>query len=250
MKMTNQQATTQAGIDRIDEVIDWLKHGKQKPPRSHRKIANHDTSKQCLDKNGTFKYMGLHESAEKEKEQNRDKIKFDRVLGCQDLEGVIKPDLKSSCDEDRQCATALGLMLHLGLRVGDKSNATKSENTYGCTTLRKGHVVNMSQKGEKYMLHLEFPSKCNPYKIKFNVSQEIYDNLKEFIKNKSPEDEIFDKLTKYKFNKYRKSKVKDLQSKDLRTYKASKLFSEYLSMETNKVDKIEKKTKTCQSSHK
>jgi len=61
----------------------------------------------------------------------------------------------------------------------------------------------------------------------------VYDNLKEFMYNKSPEDNLFELITPFDVNKYLQTFMKGLTAKVFRTFNASNLFSH----ELRKIDK-------------
>jgi len=86
--------------------------------------------------------------------------------------------------EKRQLATSIYLIDLLALRVGNEKNEDQAD-TVGVSTLRKEHIKLL----EDNKIKLKFLGKDSvEYKNEVLVEEEIYENLKEFIKDKK-EDE-------------------------------------------------------------
>jgi len=66
------------------------------------------------------------------------------------------------------------------------------------------------------------------YNRTLNVDSLIYNNLNEFMLNKQPFDQLFDKVNSNDINKYLQNFMKNLTAKVFRTYNASALFQKEL----------------------
>ena len=176
---------------------------------------------------GKIKYIWLADKSV------NDKKKYDLVQKLKKKIGKIRKqiqiDLKDGNIEKRQLATSIYLIDLLALRVGNEKNEDQAD-TVGVSTLRKEHIKLL----EDNKIKLKFLGKDSvEYKNEVLVEEEIYENLKEFIKDKKEDDQIFDKISPIEINEYLKSFMKNLTAKLFRTYNATNLFE----IEINKIIK-------------
>jgi len=117
----------------------------------------------------------------------------------------------------RQRATAIYVIDHLALRVGNEKDEDQAD-TVGCCSLRVEHV----KLKEKNILYLKFLGKDSmKYENEVQVDPTVWKNFQTFIKGKDPKDEIFDQLTTTSLNNYLKNQMDGLTAKVFRTYNAS-----------------------------
>ena len=91
----------------------------------------------------------------------------------------------------RQRATALYIIDHFALRVGNEKDEDEAD-TVGCCSLRVEHVTLTADK----KIELDFLGKDSMrYHNTLDVPEIIYNNFKKFIKGKEKKDELFDLLT-------------------------------------------------------
>jgi len=137
-------------------------------------------------------------------------------------EKIVSKDVK-----ERQIGTALYLIDTLAIRVGTEKSDTE---VVGCTTLEVQHI----ELKENNIIRLSFLGKDSiPYDKEIKVTDEIYNNLKEFKINKNKNDQIFNKISAIDLNKYLNDLMEGLSAKVFRTFNASVLFEE----EILKIDK-------------
>ena len=133
-------------------------------------------------------------------------------------------DLEAKTLQVRQRATALYFIDKFALRAGNEKGADKAD-TVGTCTLKVKHVTLESPT----TVIFDFLGKDSiRYYNKLNVHKTVYHNLREFQKNKSPDDLLFDKLNTTILNKYLNSLMPGLTAKVFRTYNASHTFEKEL----------------------
>lgn len=148
-------------------------------------------------------------------------------------------NLNSSEKKIRQIATALYFIDKLAIRVGNEKGED-SADVVGVTNLRVEHL-DMSVNNE---ITLNFLGKDSvPYTNTVTVDAIVYENIKEFIKDKNKSDQVFDKINSNDVNVYLQSFMKNLTAKVFRTYNASNLFQKELRKITNKYEGQENKEK-------
>lgn len=153
---------------------------------------------------------------------------------------TYEKELESTNIKNRQLATALYLIDNLALRVGGKKDSKEQADTVGVTSLRVEHIILLDDNTIK----LDFLGKDSiRYCRKINVHSKVYENLKEFIKNKSKKEELFDLITSSLLNEYLNSFMKGLTAKVWRTYNASYIFQKELDKLTSskKIDMFTEK---------
>jgi DNA topoisomerase-1 len=145
--------------------------------------------------------------------------------------------LTDSDAKNKQLATALYFIDNLALRVGGSKDTKEEADTVGVTSLRVEHITLM----DNNTIKLDFLGKDSVrYCKKVSVSQQVYKNLEEFIKNKNKKDDIFDLVTATALNDYLSSFMEGLTAKVWRTYNASLVFQKELDkVREEKVKEIE-----------
>lgn len=134
-------------------------------------------------------------------------------------------ELENNDSKMKQLATALYFIDNFALRVGGKKESKNEADTVGVTSLRVEHITLL----EKNIIKLDFLGKDSiRYCKKVSVHTIVYENLKEFIKNKSKKDELFDLINANILNEYLDSFMEELTAKVWRTFNASFLFQKEL----------------------
>lgn len=125
---------------------------------------------------------------------------------------------KSKTLVDRQKATATYFIDRLALRVGGEKDTEEEADTVGCCSLRVEHMTLEPPN----LLHLQFLGKDSiEYKNTVTLTDQVYLNITEFLKDKKPEEDVFDKVAPGIVNEYFKEFMDDLSAKVFRTYNAS-----------------------------
>jgi DNA topoisomerase-1 len=156
-------------------------------------------------------------------------------------------NMKSSDPITRQHATALYLIDHLALRIGNEKKEDEAD-TVGVSTLKIKNIHIL----ENNMIKLDFLGKDSVrYVNKFKVIELVYNNIKEFrnSKDKSNQDALFDLINSDSLNRYIKQFMKHLSSKVFRTYNASYLMQIELKKITSKYKDYDKPDKLLKLQH-
>lgn len=125
----------------------------------------------------------------------------------------------------KQLGTALWLVDKHCLRIGNEKGDDTAD-TVGACTLRVEHIEFKANN----VIILKFPAKDSiPYKKSFVVDQKVYKNLRQFMKNKSKSDQIFDLIDSSMCNRFLHKNLKGLTAKVFRTCHASRKFCNLLS---------------------
>lgn len=205
------------------------------PGHKWKKVIN-DRSVEWLaswkdDITGKIKYVWLGSQSDFKAQSDKEKFELARKLGRK-INKIRKENdvnLKSTDNKIQQIATALYFIDNFALRVGNEKGDDEAD-TVGITSLRVEHISLIDDNNVK----LDFLGKDSVrYNKTVTVSQDVYDNLKEFMKDKSKNDEIFDKISSSDINRYLQSFMENLTAKVFRTYNASRLFQD----ELNKISK-------------
>jgi DNA topoisomerase-1 len=158
-----------------------------------------------------------------------DEEKFDLARKLKKKIGSIREtyekELLSENIKNRQLATALYFIDNLALRVGGKKDSKEEADTVGVTSLRVEHLNLL----ENNTIKLDFLGKDSVrFCKKINVHKQVYENLQDFIKNKSKREELFDLINSSTLNEYLDSFLSGLTAKVWRTYNASFTFQKEL----------------------
>jgi DNA topoisomerase-1 len=138
---------------------------------------------------------------------------------------TYEKELESDNIKKKQLSTALYLIDNLALRVGGKKDSKEQADTVGVTSLRVEHILLL----DNNTIKLDFLGKDSiRYCRKVSVHSNVYNNLKDFTKNKSKKEDIFDLITSSSLNEYLNSFMEGLTAKVWRTYNASFIFQKEL----------------------
>ena len=111
------------------------------------------------------------------------------------------------------------------MRVGNEKDTEEEADTVGCCTLRVEHI----KFGENNTITFDFLAKDSMrYLNTVKIEPIVYENLKQFVKGKKPEDDLFDLVNASKVNDYLKQLMDGLSAKVFRTYNASFVLQQQL----------------------
>ena len=156
-------------------------------------------------------------------------------------------NMRSNDPITRQHATALYLIDHLALRIGNEKKEDEAD-TVGVSTLKIKNIHTL----DNNTIKLDFLGKDSVrYVNKFKVPELVYINIKEFHEapNKDKSDDLFDLINSDSLNKYIKQFMKQLSSKVFRTYNASYLMQIELKKITAKYKDYDKPDKLQKLQH-
>jgi DNA topoisomerase-1 len=191
--------------------------------------------------NGENKYVWLAAQSNWKAESDRNKFDLARKLkkNIKHIKDMNETNMNNPEEKMKQIATALYFIDNLALRVGNEKSADEAD-TVGVTTLRVEHIKLL----DNLNIELDFLGKDSiRYVKRIQVSQRVYDNLKLFIRDKKPDDELFDKMKAPDLNKYLQEFMKGLTAKVFRTYNASYLFQKELKKISKKYDTLDEDSK-------
>ena len=198
-----------------DRTVDWLASWK-------------DTI------SGKMKYVWL--GAHSITKGLNDAAKFDVARKLKKkIKGIREQNFINMTDSElimRQKATAVYFIDVFALRVGNEKGEDEAD-TVGVTSLRVEHITIF----EDSQIKLDFLGKDSVrYLNTVSVDPLVYNNLNEFIKDKTNGDQLFDMITTNDVNKYLQTFMKGLTAKVFRTYNASYLFQKELAKVTKKYE--------------
>ncbi len=181
---------------------------------------------------GKTKYLWLGAHSDFKSNSDIDKFELARKLKRkiktirEDNElNLVSDDLKT-----RQIATAFYFIDNFALRVGNEKGDDEAD-TVGVSSLRVEHI----ELKEDNKIVLDFLGKDSiRYYNKLQVESNIYKNILEFVKDKKPDEEVFEMITSNDINKYLQTFLKNLTAKVFRTYNASYLLQKELKKIKNK----------------
>ncbi|GBL92095.1 DNA topoisomerase 1 [Araneus ventricosus] len=163
------------------------------------------------------------------------KFEFARLLkrNIKYVRREYKKKLTSQNIVDREKATAVYLIDKLSLRAGNEKDAGTAD-TVGCCSLRVEHVTLDKEKdGQDFVVSFDFLGKDSiRYINSVPVEKQVFKNLKLFMENKQPGDDLFDSLNTTLLNKYLNDLVQCLTAKGFRTYNAFNTLQEQLDLLT------------------
>ncbi|KAG7522676.1 hypothetical protein JOB18_028195 [Solea senegalensis] len=216
------------------------------PPAGHRwKEVRHDNSVTWLASwteniQGAIKYIMLSANSKLKGEKDWEKYEVARKLKTlvDNIRYQYLQDLKSKLMKTRQRAVALYFIDKLALRAGNEKEEGESADTVGCCSLRVEHITLHEQlDGKDNVVEFDFLGKDSiRYYNKVPVIKQVFKNLKMFMQNKDPGDELFDRLNTSILNKHLSSLMPGLSAKVFRTYNASITLQQQLTELTNKSD--------------
>ncbi|GAB6032565.1 DNA topoisomerase 1 [Chamberlinius hualienensis] len=232
-----------------DVIINCSKNSKVPvPPPGHRwKEVRHDntvTWLACWQENiqGQTKYIMLNPSSKLKGEKDWQKYETARKLkSCvEQIRDTYKSDWKSKEMKVRQRAVALYFIDKLALRAGNEKEEGETADTVGCCSLRVEHItLNEEKDGEENVVSFDFLGKDSiRYVNSVSVEKRVFKNLKLFMDNKQPGDDLFDRLNTTILNKHLNELMDGLTAKVFRTFNASKTLQEQLELLTNPDDAL------------
>ncbi|XP_074488002.1 DNA topoisomerase I, mitochondrial [Sebastes fasciatus] len=221
------------------------------PPANHRwKMVRHDNTVTWLASwteniQGSIKYIMLNANSKLKGEKDWEKYEFARKLKTcvDDIRKQYTQDLKSREMRSRQRAVALYFIDKLALRAGNEKEEGETADTVGCCSLRVEHItLHEKLAGKECVVEFDFLGKDSiRYYNKVPVIKKVFKNLKLFLENKQPGDELFDRLNTTKLNKHLSSLMAGLTAKVFRTYNASITLQQQLKELSNKSDNAAEK---------
>ncbi|MEQ2250952.1 DNA topoisomerase 1 [Ilyodon furcidens] len=164
-----------------------------------------------------------------------------KLKSCVDsIRNEYLQDLKSKQMVTRQRAVALYFIDKLALRAGNEKEEGETADTVGCCSLRVEHIILHEQlDANECVVEFDFLGKDSiRYYNKVPVIKKVFKNLKLFMENKDPGDELFDRLNTSLLNKHLSSLMPGLTAKVFRTYNASITLQQQLKELTNESDNV------------
>lgn len=222
-------------------------------PEKKRKWGNivHDDKSEWLASwkevvTGKTKYVWL--SAKSEIKGRNDLEKYELARKLKKKIGAIKKkyylDMESNNKKIRQIATSVYFIDNLALRVGNEKSKDEAD-TVGVASLRIEHIILKNSD----TINLNFLSKDSVRYIKdFKVIPIVFNNIRDFLKGKNQNDQLFDKISPQDINNYLQELLPGLTSKVFRTFNASSLFQKELNKIKKKYDTYSKDTQGEQPS--
>ncbi|KAF8774695.1 DNA topoisomerase 1 like protein [Argiope bruennichi] len=229
-------------IEAEDILINIGKEAKvPEPPPGHKwKEVRHDNTVSWLaswSENilGSTKYIMLNPSSKLKGEKDWQKYETARKLKAHvvRIRNEYTQDFKSKEMRMRQRAVALYFIDKLALRAGNEKDEDTAD-TVGCCSLRVEHITLDEEKdGQEYVVSFDFLGKDSiRYVNSVPVEKRVFKNLKLFMENKQPGDDLFDRLNTSILNKYLNDLMEGLTAKVFRTYNASNTLQEQLDLLT------------------
>ncbi|XP_075734477.1 DNA topoisomerase I, mitochondrial [Rhipicephalus microplus] len=226
-----------------DVIINIGKEAKvPDPPPGHKwKEVRHDDNVSWLSSwteniLGQTKYIMLNPSSKLKGEKDMQKYEMARKLkSCVDkIRQNYMSDWKSKEMRIRQRSVALYFIDKLALRAGNEKEEGETADTVGCCSLRVEHITLHDQKdGKEFVVEFDFLGKDSiRYVNAVPVEKRVFKNLKLFMENKKPQDDLFDRLNTSILNKHLNELMEGLTAKVFRTYNASKTLQEQLELLT------------------
>ncbi|KAG7207587.1 hypothetical protein KM043_009211 [Ampulex compressa] len=216
-----------------------------KPPPGHKwKEIRHDPNVTWLASwteniQGQVKYVMLNPSSKLKGEKDWQKYETARKLAqsIDKIRAEYREDWKSKEMRIRQRAVALYFIDKLALRAGNEKDEDQAD-TVGCCSLRVEHISLHEQKdGREYVVVFDFLGKDSiRYYNEVPVEKRVFKNLQLFMENKSPGDDLFDRLNTTVMNKHLNELMEGLTAKVFRTYNASWTLQQQLDQLTNPDD--------------
>ncbi|GIY16795.1 DNA topoisomerase 1, partial [Caerostris extrusa] len=228
----------QKRIEAEDVVINIGKEAKVPPPP-----FDHNWKEVCHDNTVTWlakwtenicnstKYMELHPSYKIKGEKDYQKFEMARKLKAHigRIRDQYTQDFKSDDMQVRQRAVALYFIDKLALRAGNEEDEDTAD-TVGCCSLRVEHIsLDEVKDCKNWVVNFDFKGEDSiRYVNSVAVVKEVFNNLKEFMEEKEPWIDLFDKLNTSFLNKYLNDLMEGLTAKVFRIYNASQTLEDQL----------------------
>jgi len=215
-------------ISPSDVTINIGKKSKiPKPPKGKWKKVIHNQKAQWISKwtdslTGKPKYIYL--SAESQFKSGSDASKFENARKLNKYITTVRnyynKDIKSKSIKTRQLAVIIWFVDTFGIRMGGEKGEDKAQ-TYGISTLLIKHLKFKSDNKIK----LTFLGKDSiKYDKTLLLTSNVYNNLKNFIGNRSSQQPIFNKVSACDVNNYLQKIDKGFSGKVFRTRLASTIM--------------------------
>uniref|UniRef100_A0A6I8P6D8 DNA topoisomerase I n=2 Tax=Ornithorhynchus anatinus TaxID=9258 RepID=A0A6I8P6D8_ORNAN len=232
-----------------DVIINCSKDSKiPEPPSGHKwKEVRFDNTVTWLASwteniQNSIKYIMLNPSSKLKGEKDWQKYELARRLkGVVDkIRAQYRADWKSKEMKKRQRAVALYFIDKLALRAGNEKEEGETADTVGCCSLRVEHIqLHREMDGQEHVVEFDFLGKDSiRYYNKVPVEKQVYKNLRLFMQNKDPGDDLFDRLSTTSLNKHLQDLMDGLTAKVFRTYNASITLQEQLKALTDAEDNV------------
>ncbi|XP_048385601.1 DNA topoisomerase 1-like isoform X3 [Stegostoma tigrinum] len=194
---------------------------------------------------GLLKYIMLNPSSKLKGEKDWQKYEVARRLKekIDAIRNQYRVDWKSREMKTRQRAVALYFIDKLALRAGNEKEEGETADTVGCCSLRVEHIkLHENDNGQQCVVEFDFLGKDSiRYYNKVPVEKQVFKNLKLFMENKDPTDDLFDRLNTSDLNKHLQELMEGLTAKVFRTYNASITLQEQLAELTDPEESIAEK---------
>ncbi|XP_051879641.1 DNA topoisomerase I, mitochondrial-like isoform X2 [Pristis pectinata] len=191
------------------------------------------------------KYVMLNPSSKLKGEKDLQKYEIARRLKdrIDAIQRQYRLDWKSREMKTRQRAVALYFIDKLALRAGNEKEEGETADTVGCCSLRVEHIhLHDNIDGQQCVVEFDFLGKDSiRYYNKVAVEKQVFKNLKLFMDNKDPTDDLFDRLNTSDLNKHLQELMEGLTAKVFRTYNASITLQKQLAELTNPEDSVAEK---------
>ncbi|KAK3603911.1 hypothetical protein CHS0354_042923 [Potamilus streckersoni] len=244
-----KQGMLKMRINPEDVIINCSSDSKiPQPPAGHRwKKVLHDNKVTWLASwteniQGQTKYVMLNAASKLKGEKDWQKYEIARKLHrtVDKIRAQYREDWKSKEMRIRQRAVALYFIDKLALRAGNEKEEGETADTVGCCSLRVEHIkLHDEFDGKENVVEFDFLGKDSiRYYNTVSVDKRVYKNLKIFMDNKQPGDDLFDRLNTSIMNKHLNNLMEGLTAKVFRTYNASKTLQEQLNLLTNPDDPV------------
>ncbi|KAK6293192.1 hypothetical protein J4Q44_G00366930 [Coregonus suidteri] len=194
---------------------------------------------------GNFKYVMLNPSSKLKGEKDWQKYEVARKLKLkvETIRRLYREDWKNREMKTRQRGVALYFIDKLALRAGNEKEESETADTVGCCSLRVEHITLHQEKGgQEFMVEFDFLGKDSiRYYNEVPVEGRVFKNLKLFMENKEPEDDLFDRINTTYLNKHLNQSMPGLTAKVFRTFNASSTLQEQLNKLTTADMSLEEK---------
>ena len=175
------------------------------------------------------KYVWLADTSNLKQDMDKAKyLKAERLAYKIDkvLDNMVR-DMSSDDPKKRKIATVCYMIYRTAMRVGDEKDPDEAD-TVGATTLRREHVKVEGQAVEFNFLGKDSVRWEETIHADNTRDAKFRDNLEMIMRDKKPEDEIFDGVNSRKVNAYYSGIVDGLSAKVFRTYSATKVVNKHL----------------------
>lgn len=155
--------------------------------------------------------------------------KYEKARSLKGKIAQIREDYQKKITSTSLIDNQLGVITYiidkLAIRAGNEKNEEMEADTVGCCSLRCEHITPK----ENDVLHLKFLGKDSiEYNNEVKVDKNVYQRVLRCLKNKSPQDKLFELVSTSKLNEYLQTQMKGLTAKVFRTYNASSTLDQCL----------------------